>query len=249
MTQNSKESNIMPQTIISAQNLTQKIQLAQKQLTIFENLNFDIQEGEQVAITGRSGSGKSTLLGILATLDQANSGKLLVCGESIAELNEEQRAEVRLKHIGFVFQSFQLLPHLTALENVMLPLRLQEKFKYAAAEQKALNLLKRVGLERQAQQTPKVLSGGEQQRVAIARALIREPKIIFADEPTGNLDGETATEIEQLLFELNRELGTTLVLVTHDPKLAAQCQRHYALIDGQLVEQFAAKPTAAITGG
>ncbi len=249
MTQNSKESNIMPQTIISAQNLTQKIQLAQKQLTIFENLNLNIQAGEQVAITGRSGSGKSTLLGILATLDQANSGKLLVCGESIAELNEEQRAEVRLKHIGFVFQSFQLLPHLTALENVMLPLRLQEKFKYAAAEQKALNLLKRVGLERQAQQTPKVLSGGEQQRVAIARALIREPKIIFADEPTGNLDGETATEIEQLLFELNRELGTTLVLVTHDPKLAAQCQRHYALIDGQLVEQFAAKPTAAITGG
>lgn len=249
MTQNTKESNIMPQTIISAQNLTQKIQLAQKQLTIFENLNLDIQAGEQVAITGRSGSGKSTLLGILATLDQASSGKLLVCGESIAELNEEQRAEVRLKHIGFVFQSFQLSPHLTALENVMLPLRLQEKFKYAAAEQKALNLLKRVGLERQAQQTPKVLSGGEQQRVAIARALIREPKIIFADEPTGNLDGETATEIEQLLFELNRELGTTLVLVTHDPKLAAQCQRHYALIDGQLVEQFAAKPTAAITGG
>ncbi|MCA4789119.1 MULTISPECIES: ABC transporter ATP-binding protein [Acinetobacter] len=249
MTQNTKESNIMPQTIISAQNLTQKIQLAQKQLTIFENLNFDIQAGEQVAITGRSGSGKSTLLGILATLDQAGSGKLVVCGESIAELNEEQRAEVRLKHIGFVFQSFQLLPHLTALENVMLPLRLQEKFKYAEAEQKALNLLKRVGLERQAQQTPKVLSGGEQQRVAIARALIREPKIIFADEPTGNLDGETATEIEQLLFELNRELGTTLVLVTHDPKLAAQCQRHYALIDGQLVEQFAAKPTAAITGG
>ncbi|GIT82531.1 ABC transporter ATP-binding protein [Acinetobacter towneri] len=249
MTQNTKESNIMPQTIISAQNLTQKIQLAQKQLTIFENLNLDIQAGEQVAITGRSGSGKSTLLGILATLDQASSGKLVVCGESIAELNEEQRAEVRLKHIGFVFQSFQLLPHLTALENVMLPLRLQEKFKYAEAEQKALNLLKRVGLERQAQQTPKVLSGGEQQRVAIARALIREPKIIFADEPTGNLDGETATEIEQLLFELNRELGTTLVLVTHDPKLAAQCQRHYALIDGQLVEQFAAKPTAAITGG
>lgn len=249
MTQNTKESNIMPQTIISAQNLTQKIQLAQKQLTIFENLNLDIQAGEQVAITGRSGSGKSTLLGILATLDQASNGKLLVCGESIAELNEEQRAEVRLKHIGFVFQSFQLLPHLTALENVMLPLRLQEKFKYAEAEQKALNLLNRVGLERQAQQTPKVLSGGEQQRVAIARALIREPKIIFADEPTGNLDGETATEIEQLLFELNRELGTTLVLVTHDPKLAAQCQRHYALINGQLVEQVAAKPTAAITGG
>ena len=157
MTQNTKESNIMPQTIISAQNLTQKIQLAQKQLTIFENLNFDIQEGEQVAITGRSGSGKSTLLGILATLDQASSGKLVVCGESIAELNEEQRAEVRLKHIGFVFQSFQLLPHLTALENALMPPRLHEKYNYADAKHRALNLLKRVGIERQAQQTPKVL--------------------------------------------------------------------------------------------
>jgi len=151
-------------------------------------------------------------------------------------LNEEQRALVRLKNIGFVFQSFQLLPHLTALENVMLPLRLQPNFKYSDAEQKALVLLQKVGLERQAQQTPKVLSGGEQQRVAIARALVSEPKIIFADEPTGNLDGETAQEIEQLLFQLNRELGTTLVLVTHDPDLARQCQRHFELVNGQLIE-------------
>ena len=236
MIQSSNDSTIMPQAIISAQKLTQKIQLSQKQLTIFEDLDLDIQAGEQVAITGRSGSGKSTLLGILATLDQASSGQLLVCGESVSNLNEEQRALVRLRNIGFVFQSFQLLPHLTALENVMLPLRLQPGFKYAEAEQKALALLYKVGLDRQAQQTPKVLSGGEQQRVAIARALVSEPKIIFADEPTGNLDGETAKEIEQLLFQLNRELGTTLVLVTHDRKLAQQCQRHFELLNGELIE-------------
>ena len=236
MTQISTHATIMPHGIISAQQLTQKIQLGQKTLTIFEDLTFDIQAGEQVAITGRSGSGKSTLLGILATLDQPSAGQLWICGEQVNHLSEEQRAVVRLQHIGFVFQSFQLLPHLTALENVMLPLRLQPNFHYATAEQKALNLLSKVGLERQASQTPKVLSGGEQQRVAIARALVAEPKIIFADEPTGNLDAETATEIEQLLFRLNREMGTTLVLVTHDAKLAQQCQRHLSLVNGQLVE-------------
>ncbi|QOW46774.1 MULTISPECIES: ABC transporter ATP-binding protein [Acinetobacter] len=228
---------IMPQAIISAQQLTQSIQLPHQTLTIFENLNLDILAGQQVAITGRSGSGKSTLLGILATLDQASSGQLSICGETVHNLDEEQRALLRLKHIGFVFQSFQLLPHLSALENVMLPLRLHANFSYADAEKKALKLLQRVGLERQSTHPPKVLSGGEQQRVAIARALISEPKIIFADEPTGNLDGHTAQEIEQLLFELNRELGTTLVLVTHDPKLAAQCQRHFELKEGQLIEQ------------
>jgi len=190
-----------------------------------------------VAITGRSGSGKSTLLGILATLDQASSGELIICEEEVHRLNEEQRAQVRLKYIGFIFQSFQLLPALTAVENVMLPLRLQPDFHYQTAEQKALKLLKRVGLERQAGQTPKVLSGGEQQRVAIARALISEAAIIFADEPTGNLDGQTAEEIEQLLFELNHELGTTLVLVTHDPELARQCQRHFELVNGHLIEK------------
>ena len=236
MTQVIHDHCIMPQVIISAQQLTQKIKIAQKELRIFENLNFEIYAGEQVAITGRSGSGKSTLLGILATLDQASAGKLMVCGKLIGELNEEQRALVRLKHIGFVFQSFQLLPHLTAVENVMLPLRLQKNFNFAVAEKKALALLKKVGLERQATQTPKVLSGGEQQRVAIARALISDPQIIFADEPTGNLDTQTAEDIEQLLFQLNRELGTTLVLVTHDPKLAEQCQRHFELLDGHIIE-------------
>ena len=237
MTDFTKNNSIMPQAIISAQQLSQKIQLAHKELSIFENLNLEIKQGEQVAITGRSGSGKSTLLGILATLDQASSGQLIVCGEQIQTLNEEQRALVRLKNIGFVFQSFQLLPHLTALENVMLPLRLKPDFNYSHAENKALALLKRVGLERQATQPPKVLSGGEQQRVAIARALISDPKIIFADEPTGNLDGETAKEIEQLLFELNKEIGTTLVLVTHDVQLAEQCQKHYELLNGQLVDR------------
>lgn len=224
----------MPQAIISAQYLTQRIQTVDNAFTILDQLDLKIFAGEQVAITGRSGSGKSTLLGILATLDQASSGELWVCGQPIHQLNEEQRAEVRLKHIGFVFQAFQLLPHLTALENVMLPLRLSPNFHYADAEKKALQLLEKVGLSRQAKQTPKVLSGGEQQRVAIARALVRDPEIIFADEPTGNLDGQTAHDIEQLLFHLNREFGTTLVLVTHDPKLAAQCQRHYQLHDGKL---------------
>lgn len=236
MSQIPTDPSILPQAIISAQQLTQKIQLGSQELCIFEPINLEIFAGEQVAITGRSGSGKSTLLGILATLDQASAGHLKVCGESIDQLNEEQRAAVRLKHIGFVFQSFQLLPHLTALENVMLPLRLHPHFHYAAAEKKAHALLTKVGLARQAMQTPKVLSGGEQQRVAIARALVSEPAIIFADEPTGNLDGATAKEIERLLFQLNRELGTTLILVTHDPQLAAQCQRHYELADGQLIE-------------
>ncbi|MCK4081655.1 MULTISPECIES: ABC transporter ATP-binding protein [Acinetobacter] len=237
MTQANLRSSIMPQPIISAQQITQSIQLPHQNLTILKEVNLQIMPGEQVAITGRSGSGKSTLLGILATLDQASSGELIIYEEEVHRLNEEQRAQVRLKYIGFIFQSFQLLPALTAVENVMLPLRLQPDFHYQTAEQRALKLLKRVGLERQAGQTPKVLSGGEQQRVAIARALISEPAIIFADEPTGNLDGQTAEEIEQLLFELNHELGTTLVLVTHDPELARQCQRHFELVNGHLIEK------------
>ena len=236
MSPSSTDLPILPQAVISAQQLTQKIKLADTELCIFENLNLDIFAGEQVAITGRSGSGKSTLLGILATLDLASSGRLSVCGQQIEALNEEQRAAVRLRHIGFVFQSFQLLPHLTALENVMLPLRLQPDFSFARAEQKALALLDKVGLAGRAQQTPKVLSGGEQQRVAIARALASDPQIIFADEPTGNLDSATAQDIEQLLFGLNREMGTTLILVTHDRQLTAQCQRHFELADGHLTE-------------
>ncbi|MFT4019898.1 MAG: ABC transporter ATP-binding protein [Acinetobacter sp.] len=228
----------MPQVMISAKHLSQQIQIQNKTLTILQDVNLDIMAGEQVAITGRSGSGKSTLLGILATLDRPSAGELWLHGEAVHALNEEQRAGLRLKHIGFVFQSFQLLNHLSALENVLLPLRLQPDFHYAHAVQEATHMLNRVGLSRQIHQMPKVLSGGEQQRVAIARALVGQPKILFADEPTGNLDRQTALDIEQLLFELNREMGVTLVLVTHDLNLARQCQRHYVLQDGSLqVEQ------------
>lgn len=227
----------MPQSILCAQHLSQQIQFQNKTMQILQDIQLEIFAGEQVAITGRSGSGKSTLLGLLATLDQASSGQLWLCGAAVHDMNEEQRAGLRLQHTGFVFQSFQLLNHLTALENVLLPLRLQPKFHYATALAKAQNMLQQVGLDRQIHQTPQVLSGGEQQRVAIARALVTEPKLIFADEPTGNLDEQTAQEIEQLLFRLNREMGVTLVLVTHDLDLAAQCQRHFVLHDGQLCEQ------------
>lgn len=226
----------MSHVIISAQHLTQKIKIDHQDVTLLKSINLQVYQGEQVAITGRSGSGKSTLLGLLATLDEASGGELWILDQPVHEYSEEQRAKVRQTSIGFVFQSFHLLGHLTALENVMLPLRLTSGFNYQAAEKKATELLNKVGLAKQIQQTPKVLSGGEQQRVAIARALVTDPKIIFADEPTGNLDGETAQEIEKLLFDLNRDMGVTLILVTHHLDLAQRCQTHYELRQGELFQ-------------
>lgn len=231
----------MPQNseniVIKTENLSQVIQIHDQQIHILKSIDMQIVAQEQVAITGRSGSGKSTLLGLLAGLDRPSSGKMFLCQQPMHELDEEQRAKIRLQHIGFVFQSFQLLPHLTALDNVLLPLRLCADYQTKTAKAKATEMLESVGLVRQIQQKPKVLSGGEQQRVAIARALVTEPQVVFADEPTGNLDGETAKEIEQLLFQINRDLGTTLVLVTHDIKLAEQCQRQIHLENGELFEK------------
>ncbi len=203
-------------------------------LTILDDLDLAVHHGERVAIVGRSGSGKSTLLGLLAGLDNPSSGKVLIDGTEISSLDEDGRAEVRGRKMGFVFQSFQLLPSLTALENVMLPLQLVGRDDARPLAEAALS---RVGLEQRLSHYPKQLSGGEQQRVAIARAFAPGPSILFADEPTGNLDAATGQQIIDLLFGLNAQAGTTLVLVTHDNALAARCQRRLLLCQGKLVEE------------
>ena len=202
-------------------------------LTILSGLDLQIKSGESVAIVGTSGSGKSTLLGILAGLDLPTGGEVHLAGKRIDTLDEDERAKVRAGHTGFVFQSFQLLPNLTALENVMLPLELSAADN---VEQKSRALLQRVGLEERLDHYPRQLSGGEQQRVAIARAFAGSPDILFADEPTGNLDEKTGESIIRLLFEVNRERGTTLVLVTHDMTLARRCDRVLRLTGGVIVE-------------
>lgn len=225
-----------PDIVVKTRGLNHHIRTPERDLHVLRDINLTIAAGEQVAITGRSGSGKSTLLGLLAALDSPSEGAIYICDHPIHQLDEEARAAVRLQHIGFVFQSFQLLPNLSALENVMLPMRLQGDFHFDKAKKRALTMLQRVNLTEQTQQTPKVLSGGEQQRVAIARALVLEPQVVFADEPTGNLDGDTAAEIETLFFNINKEQGTTLIVVTHDLDLAAKCQRRFDLQDGYLVE-------------
>lgn len=201
------------------------------QLAILKGIDLEIKAGEAVAIVGSSGSGKSTLLGLMAGLDDVSAGSIVLQGEDIAQMDEEQRALWRARWVGFVFQSFQLLPSLTALENVMLPLELH---KNPQAKSLALEYLHKVGLEHRLQHLPKHLSGGEQQRVAIARAFASQPKILFADEPTGNLDNKTGAVIVDLLFDLNRTLNTTLVLVTHDEKLANRCDRCLWMSDGRL---------------
>lgn len=216
---------------VAAEQLEKTVATQSHSLTILSGLNLKIKFGDAVAIVGASGSGKSTLLGILAGLDLPTSGSVTLAEQRIDTLDEDQRAAVRGEHVGFVFQSFQLLANLTALENVMLSLELAG---VKEAEAKSTALLTRVGLADRMTHYPKQLSGGEQQRVAIARAFASEPKILFADEPTGNLDEKTGESIIELLFEVNREQGTTLILVTHDMSLARRCQRIVCLHDGQL---------------
>ena len=208
--------------------------MAGTELEILKGITLEIKSGESVAIVGASGSGKSTLLGLLAGLDETSSGRVVIDGTDLGELDEDGRALFRGQHIGFVFQSFQLLPALTALENVMLPLELQGQ---GDAREQAEHFLQRVELEPRMSHYPRQMSGGEQQRVAIARAFATKPSILFADEPTGNLDTRTGTHIVDLLFELNREEGTTLILVTHDQSLADRCERRLCLDAGALVKE------------
>ena len=218
--------------MIKAENLQKRVPMAGEELEILKGINLEIKSGESVAIIGASGSGKSTLLGLLAGLDQASDGRVVIGGTDLGQLDEDGRALFRGREIGFVFQSFQLLPALTALENVMLPLELQGE---GDARSQAEQFLRRVELGPRMAHYPRQLSGGEQQRVAIARAFAARPRILFADEPTGNLDTRPGGHIVDLLFELNREEGTTLVLVTHDRTLADRCERCLTLEAGALV--------------
>ena len=220
--------------LIQVQNLTRRVPDSGRLLTILDDVSFTVQAGETVAIIGASGSGKSTLLGLLAGLDLPSSGDVQVDGQSLFARDEEQRARWRAEEVGFVFQSFQLLPAMTALENVMLPLELAAHPK---ARQTAEALLARVGLAERAGHYPRTLSGGEQQRVALARAFAVSPRLLFADEPTGSLDHATGERVIDLLFEMNRDFGATLILVTHDPRLAARCGRRLEIARGRLISQ------------
>lgn len=203
-----------------------------KQLTVLQNISFDVEKGQTFSIVGPSGSGKTTLLGLCAGLDQPNSGSVELCGHDLNDLNEDQRAQLRNKEVGFIFQNFQLLPTLTALENVSVPLELQGS---KDATKKSMALLDKVGLADRIHHYPSQLSGGEQQRVALARAFANTPSILFADEPTGNLDEETGEKVIQLLFELNKEAGTTLVIISHDLELANRTQQILRLKGGQIL--------------
>ena len=220
-------------SILALQNVSKTYQSGSRKLTVLDQVTFSIQPGETIAIVGPSGSGKTTLLGLCAGLDSSSTGSVVLNGEALENLNEDQRAAVRSRDVGFIFQNFQLLSTLTALENVMVPLELKKR---KDAKEKAMELLDKVGLKDRATHYPTQLSGGEQQRVSIARAFANAPKILFADEPTGNLDTETGTMIENLIFDLNKEQGTTLVLVTPDLELAAKTQRIVHIKGGKIQE-------------
>jgi putative ABC transport system ATP-binding protein len=217
--------------VLRADRLTKTFESGSRTLTVLDDVTFDVEEGTTCAVVGPSGSGKTTLLGLCAGLDEPSSGTVELCGINLGPLDEDERAEVRNQHVGFVFQTFRLIPTLTAQENVMVPAELQGTDRAAARAEK---LLGDVGLGDRTGHYPSQLSGGERQRVALARAFINRPRILFADEPTGNLDTETATAIEDLLFDLNRSAGTTLVLVTHDLELAERTGRVLRLRGGRL---------------
>ena len=219
--------------VVEVTELAKRVDNGGEALTILHEISFSVAAGETVAIVGASGSGKSTLLGLLAGLDQPSSGSVTLAGEALAGLDEDARAMLRGRLLGFVFQSFQLLPSLTALENVMLPLELAGN---ANARVEANAWLERVGLAHRLRHYPKHLSGGEQQRVALARAFAPKPKLVLADEPTGNLDAETGHQIIELMFAINAERGTTLILVTHDEEIAARCGRRLKMHAGRLEE-------------
>ncbi len=231
--------------MIEARHLTKQVATSEGQLIILNDISLRIEAAEAVAIVGVSGSGKSTLLGLMAGLDSASAGDMFLDGQNLSTMDEEERAQLRGRSVGFVFQSFQLLPSLTALENVMLPIELKND---KDARRKAASLLQRVGLESRLQHYPNQLSGGEQQRVAIARAFASEAKILFADEPTGNLDAATGAKVIDLLFSLNAEFGTTLVLVTHDDRLAQRCGRLVRLVAGEITEDSAVETSGVENG-
>ena len=220
--------------VLQAMGVGKTVQTSDGPLAILQGIHFVIQAGESVAIVGASGSGKSTLLGLMAGLDQATSGSIDLMAQDLGRLDEDGRAKLRGQFVGFVFQSFQLVPHLNALENVMLPLEIRG-VPLTQARELAADCLARVGLSQRLMHYPKTLSGGEQQRVALARAFVSKPAILFADEPTGSLDEASGSKVIELLFELNRENGSTLILVTHDPQLAQRCSRQLILQGGRLL--------------
>ncbi|WP_395007122.1 ABC transporter ATP-binding protein [Undibacterium sp.] len=224
--------------MIQVKRITKSVSTSEGELPILHPISLDIMMGESIAITGSSGSGKSTLLGILAGLDTPSSGEVFLARQCISAMDEEGRAKVRADAVGFIFQSFQLLPGLSALENVMLPLELKGN---KLAKQLAMDFLSRVGLVDRLKHYPQQLSGGEQQRVAIARAFASQPLVLFADEPTGNLDSHTGQKVIDLLFELNRDQATTLVFVTHEERLANLCQRRFTLEAGKIIHTATSK--------
>ncbi len=227
--------------ILDIKNLEKIYNSGDRPLTVLQGINFSLQAGDTCSIVGPSGSGKTTLLGLCAGLDRASSGSVILNGIKLDNLSEDERAQVRNQYVGFIFQNFQLIPTLTALENVMVPLELRGE---RHAQRKAMDLLERVGLADRYDHYPTQLSGGEQQRVSLARAFSNKPTILFADEPTGNLDEETGQKVEKLLFDLNKEAGTTLVLVTHDLELAEKTNRIIRIKGGSVVSD---QPTAFVS--